>query len=72
MGQEAEKAQRLKDFAGYQITMDLMKRGGANKDWKFMHCLPRKAEEVDDEVRSFAFIPVMMGMKCASRAGLLF
>lgn len=56
MGQEAEKAQRLKDFAGYQITMDLMKRGGANKDWKFMHCLPRKAEEVDDEVRPFRLV----------------
>lgn len=50
MGQEAEKAQRLKDFAGYQVTMDLAKRGGANPDWKFMHCLPRKSEEVDDEV----------------------
>lgn len=50
MGQEAEKAQRLNDFAGYQVTMDLAKRGGAKSDWKFMHCLPRKSEEVDDEV----------------------
>lgn len=53
MGQEAEKAQRLKDFAGFQITSDLMNRAGAKKDWKFMHCLPRKAEEVSDEA-SFA------------------
>ncbi|RUP50294.1 ornithine carbamoyltransferase [Jimgerdemannia flammicorona] len=50
MGQETEKQRRLKDFAGYQITMDLARRGGANSGWKFMHCLPRKPEEVDDEV----------------------
>jgi ornithine carbamoyltransferase len=52
MGQEAEKAQRLKDFQGYQITEELCREGGANPNWKFMHCLPRKANEVDDEVRS--------------------
>ncbi|KAI9657499.1 MAG: ornithine carbamoyltransferase [Trizodia sp. TS-e1964] len=50
MGQEAEKAQRLKDFAGFQVTSELALRGGAKKDWKFMHCLPRHAEEVSDEV----------------------
>ncbi|KAI0349847.1 mitochondrial ornithine carbamoyltransferase [Trametes cingulata] len=50
MGQEAEKAQRLKDFAGYQVTEQLCREGGANPDWKFMHCLPRKQDEVDDEV----------------------
>jgi len=50
MGQEAEKAKRLEDFKGYQITKALAEKGGANPDWKFMHCLPRKAEEVDDEV----------------------
>jgi len=50
MGQEAEKAQRLKDFQGYQITEALCREGGAKPDWKFMHCLPRKANEVDDEV----------------------
>ncbi|EJF57714.1 mitochondrial ornithine carbamoyltransferase [Dichomitus squalens LYAD-421 SS1] len=50
MGQEAEKEQRLKDFEGYQVTEKLCKEGGANADWKFMHCLPRKQEEVDDEV----------------------
>jgi ornithine carbamoyltransferase len=50
MGQESEKAQRLKDFAGYQVTSEMAKRGGAKKDWKFMHCLPRKPEEVSDEV----------------------
>ncbi|KAH7108365.1 ornithine carbamoyltransferase 1 [Auriculariales sp. MPI-PUGE-AT-0066] len=50
MGQEAEKTQRLKDFHGYQVTEQLCKEGGANPDWKLMHCLPRKTDEVDDEV----------------------
>jgi len=50
MGQEEESAKRIKDFAGYQITEDLAKRGGAKEGWKFMHCLPRHPEEVDDEV----------------------
>lgn len=50
MGQEAESAKRLKAFAGYQITSELAKRGGAKEGWKFMHCLPRHPEEVSDEV----------------------
>jgi hypothetical protein len=33
MGQEAEKAQRLKDFNGYQVTEDMAARGGTKKDW---------------------------------------
>ncbi|KAI9255437.1 ornithine carbamoyltransferase [Helicostylum pulchrum] len=50
MGQEEEKKKRLAEFAGYQVTNDLAARGGAKSDWIFMHCLPRKSEEVDDEV----------------------
>ncbi|KAI9887579.1 MAG: ornithine carbamoyltransferase [Watsoniomyces obsoletus] len=50
MGQEEEKAKRLQDFAGFQITEELLKRGGARTDCRFMHCLPRHAEEVSDEV----------------------
>ncbi|KAG0131551.1 Aspartate/ornithine carbamoyltransferase [Tuber indicum] len=50
MGQESEKVIRLKQFAGFQVSLDLAERGGANKDWRFMHCLPRKPEEVTDEV----------------------
>ncbi|KAJ2933732.1 hypothetical protein H1R20_g3373, partial [Candolleomyces eurysporus] len=50
MGQEAEKAERLQAFDGYQVTEQLCEEGGANPDWKFMHCLPRKQNEVDDEV----------------------
>ncbi|RGB32698.1 ornithine carbamoyltransferase [Rhizophagus diaphanus] len=59
MGQEEEKAQRIKDFAGYRVTSQMAKEGGAKSDWKFLHCLPRKQEEVSDEVfyspRSFVF-----------------
>jgi len=50
MGQESEKKQRLIDFAGFQVTEELAKKGGAKKNWKFMHCLPRKPQEVNDEV----------------------
>jgi ornithine carbamoyltransferase len=50
MGQEDEKAQRMKAFEGFQITNDLAKRGGAKDGWHFMHCLPRHPEEVEDAV----------------------
>lgn len=50
MGQEDEKALRLKQFEGYQVTNKMVSSAGANSSWKFMHCLPRKPEEVDDEV----------------------
>lgn len=69
MGQEGEKAQRMRDFAGFQVTMDLMRRSGAHEDWRFMHCLPRKPQEVDDEVfysnRSLVF-PEAENRKCVS------
>lgn len=48
MGQEKEKQERLKAFHGYQVTRELC--NGANKDWVFLHCLPRKQEEVNDDV----------------------
>lgn len=50
MGQEEEKAKRLKEFEGFQVTKGLAERGGARPGWKFMHCLPRHPEEVSDEV----------------------
>ncbi|WWC86105.1 uncharacterized protein L201_000976 [Kwoniella dendrophila CBS 6074] len=50
MGQEEEKVQRLKAFEGYQITNKMVTEAKAKENWKFMHCLPRKQEEVDDEV----------------------
>lgn len=48
MGQETEKKQRMADFHGFQVTEGMA--GHANPDWKFMHCLPRKPQEVDDQV----------------------
>ncbi|KAI0009282.1 ornithine carbamoyltransferase precursor-like protein [Xylariaceae sp. FL0662B] len=49
MGQEEETEKRLKDFEGFQVTHGLAKRGEAKEDWKFMHCLPRHPEEVDNQ-----------------------
>ncbi|PIK38456.1 hypothetical protein BSL78_24702 [Apostichopus japonicus] len=48
MGQEEEKNERLRAFQGYQITKKMA--AVASPDWCFLHCLPRKPEEVDDEV----------------------
>jgi ornithine carbamoyltransferase len=49
MGQEAERAKRLKDFAAYQVNGTLM--NAAPPTAVFMHCLPaRRGEEVTDEV----------------------
>lgn len=50
MGQEAEKARKLEEFKGYQITNDLIQKSGAASNWIFMHCLPRHQEEVSDDV----------------------
>ncbi len=48
MGQEEEYERRVRDFAGYQVTRDMMR--DAAPDWRFLHCLPRKPHEVDDDV----------------------
>jgi ornithine carbamoyltransferase len=49
MGQEAEKVQRNRDFAAYQVNAALLRHAPA--DAVFMHCLPaRRGEEVTDEV----------------------
>ena len=50
MGQEAEVEKRLRAFQGYQVTEAMAKRGGAKPRWVFLHCLPRKPQEVDDAV----------------------
>ena len=39
MGQEEEKAKRMKAFDGYQITDKLAQRGGAKPGWKVRHNL---------------------------------
>jgi len=49
MGQEDEKEQRLKDFSGFIIDSDMMKRAKSNAI--FLHCLPAyKDYEVSEEV----------------------
>jgi len=49
MGQEVEREQKMKAFAGFQVNAALMKR--AKPSAVFMHCLPaHRGEEVTDEV----------------------
>ena len=49
MGQEAEKAQRIKDFDGYQVNAELFAK--AKEDAIFLHCLPAYRDyEVTDEI----------------------
>ena len=49
MGQEAESAKRIKDFAGFQVDSRLMSMAAENA--VFMHCLPaHRGEEVSEEV----------------------
>lgn len=64
MGQEEEKKKRLLDFAGYQVSneaghqidddiifcLSAQMTQKAASNWVFLHCLPRKPEEVTDEV----------------------
>lgn len=49
MGEESEREQRFKDFAGYQINSELLE--AANKRAIVLHCLPaHRGEEITDEV----------------------
>ncbi|HUU21705.1 MAG TPA: ornithine carbamoyltransferase [Phycisphaerae bacterium] len=49
MGQEAEKAKRVKDFEGFQVNDDLMSAAAA--DAVVMHCLPAyRGCEISEEV----------------------
>ena len=49
MGQEAEQAKRVKDFAGFEVDGAVM--AAADADAVFMHCLPaHRGEEVSAEV----------------------
>lgn len=49
MGQEAEHAERIKDFQGFQINMNLLNL--ARPTCIVMHCLPAyRGEEITDEV----------------------
>jgi len=49
MGQEDEKEQRIKDFAGFMVDDDMMSL--AKEDAKFLHCLPAyRGQEVSESV----------------------
>ncbi len=49
MGQEAEKAQRIKEFQGYQVNSELFSH--ADEDAIFLHCLPAyRGYEVTEEI----------------------
>jgi ornithine carbamoyltransferase len=49
MGQEDEKAKRIRDFEGFQINSELL--ASAPADVKIMHCLPAyRGLEITDEV----------------------
>ena len=49
MGQETERAERLKVFRPYQVNADLLRH--ARPDVLVMHCLPaHRGEEITDEV----------------------
>ncbi|KAL0583705.1 hypothetical protein ABG067_006381 [Albugo candida] len=48
MGQETESKKRVKDFAGYQVSDEMLQ--GAAQNHIFLHCLPRHSEEVTDDV----------------------
>ena len=50
MGEEAQKQAKLKQFAGFQISQEMIKKSNIASNWKFMHCLPRHPEEVADDV----------------------
>ena len=48
MGQEEEKEKRIKDFAGFEVTKEIMDLGN---DAIFLHCLPAyRGYEVSEEV----------------------
>jgi ornithine carbamoyltransferase len=48
MGEEAETIEKLRKFKSFQVNLDMVKE--ADKNFIFMHCLPRHKEEVTDDV----------------------
>lgn len=50
MGDEHDKVERISHFNGFQINDILIKQSNVKDNWKFLHCLPRKKEEVSDEI----------------------
>jgi ornithine carbamoyltransferase len=50
MGDETQREERLQNFTGFQINRELIVTGKPKDDWRFLHCLPRKQEEVTDDI----------------------
>ena len=50
MGNEEEKEKRLAAFSGFQINKELIESGKPKENHCFLHCLPRKKEEVSDDI----------------------
>ena len=48
MGEEAETLEKLRKFKSFQVNLKIVKE--ADKNFIFMHCLPRHKEEVTDDV----------------------
>ena len=48
MDQEAEKAEYPRVFQGYQVAKALCKGATSKSDWTFLHCFPRRPDEVDE------------------------
>ncbi|MFW9904723.1 MAG: ornithine carbamoyltransferase [Candidatus Thorarchaeota archaeon] len=48
MGQESEKEEKLRKFSGFQVDNQLVQH--SDKDFIFLHCLPRHKEEVTDDI----------------------
>ncbi len=48
MGQESETQEKLRKFEGFQVNEQLVSH--ADREFIFLHCLPRHKEEVSDEV----------------------
>ena len=48
MGEEAETLEKLRKFKSFQVNLKMVKE--ADKNFIFMHCLPRHKEDVTDDV----------------------
>ena len=46
----ADLEQKMKNFAHLRVDKSLILKGKPAEDYKFLHCLPRHAEEVSDDI----------------------
>ena len=75
MGQEEEKAKRLKAFEGFQITDELARKGGANPGWKVSHIMESRVNLAEYNISSCIAchgIPKKSVMRCSTARGRWF